>query len=63
MPDAPVAVNDSYSLVQDTTFFVPVMNNDSDIDSATGLLSLTGNTNPTFGTLTPTATGYIYTAT
>lgn len=37
------------------------MNNDSDVDSATGLLSLTGNTNPAKGTLTPTATGYVYT--
>ena len=56
-------MNDSYSLVQDTVFFVPVMNNDYDVDSATGLLSLTGNTNPIHGTLTPTATGYLYTPT
>lgn len=56
-------MNDSYSLIQDTTFFVPVMNNDSDVDSASGLLSLTGNTNPANGTLTLTATGYLYTPT
>ncbi len=60
-PDAPIAVADSYSLMQDTTFFVPVMNNDSDIDSVSGLLSLTGNTNPANGILSPTATGYLYT--
>lgn len=49
--------------MQDTTFFVPVMNNDSDIDSVSGLLSLTGNTNPANGTLTLTLTGYLYTPT
>ena len=34
VPDAPVAVNDSFSLLQDTSLFLPVMNNDYDVDSA-----------------------------
>ena len=34
VPDPPVAVNDSFSLLQDTSLFLPVMNNDYDVDSA-----------------------------
>lgn len=34
VPDAPVTVNDSFSLLQDTALFLPVMNNDYDVDSA-----------------------------
>lgn len=57
--DAPVTVADSYSLSQDTTFFVPVMMNDSDPDSNT--LTLTGYTNPTNGVLVVSGTGFNYT--
>ena len=61
VPDPPVAVNDSFSPLQDTPLFLPVMNNDYDVDSASGLLSLTGFTNPTNGTISTTATGFLYT--
>lgn len=57
--DAPTTVSDSYSLTQDTTFFVPVMMNDIDPDST--VLTLTGYTNPTNGTLVVSGTGFDYT--
>jgi large repetitive protein len=57
--DAPVASSDSYSLNQNTTFFVPVMMNDVDVDST--VLSLTGYTNTSHGVLTVSGTGFDYT--
>ena len=57
--DAPTTVPDSYSLTQDTTFFVPVMMNDIDPDST--VLTLTGYTNPANGTLVVSGTGFDYT--
>lgn len=48
--DAPVAVADSYTVLQDTLMNLSVMNNDTDVDSVT--LTLTGYTNPANGTLT-----------
>lgn len=59
--DAPIAINDSYAPNQDTIFFVPVMNNDSDADST--ILTLTGYTNPSHGTLSVSGTGFSYTPT
>jgi Bacterial Ig domain len=61
VPDAPVATGDSYSLNQDTTLFIPVMMNDSDIDSST--LTLTWYINPLHGTITVSGTGFDYTPT
>ena len=63
VPDAPVVVNDAFSLVQDTSFFVPVMNNDYDVDSLSGQLTLTGFSNPTNGSISPTSSGFLYTPT
>lgn len=57
--DAPIATNDSYTLNQDMTFFVPVMNNDSDVDS-TGIF-LSGYTIPTHGNVLVAGTGFYYT--
>jgi large repetitive protein len=61
VPDTPIAVNDIYSLNQDTTFLIPVMMNDADVDST--VLTLTGYTNPTQGTLIVSGTGFSYTPT
>ena len=47
VPDAPSAVNDSYSVLQDSSLLVPVMNNDTDPDSTPDTFVLTGYTNPT----------------
>lgn len=59
--DAPVAAPDSYTLNQDTTLFVPVMMNDSDVDSV--VLSLTGYTTPSNGIISISGTGFDYTPT
>lgn len=59
--DAPIVTNDSYALNQDTTFSVPVMNNDSDADST--ILTLTGYTNPSNGVIVVSGTGFDYTPT
>lgn len=59
--DAPVAVADSYSLVQDTSLIVPVMANDTDADTPISSLVLTGYTNPSNGTLSVVGTGFLYT--
>lgn len=59
--DAPVAVNDNYSLNQDTTLSIPAMSNDSDVDST--ILSFTGYTNPSNGTISISGTGFDYTPT
>lgn len=61
VPDAPVAVADSYSLVQDTSLTVPVMANDTDADTPLASLTLTGYTNPSNGTLSVVGTGFLYT--
>lgn len=49
VPDVPIAVGDSIGVIQDTTQFLAVQANDSDVDSA--ILTLTGYTNPSHGTL------------
>jgi large repetitive protein len=59
--DAPIATNDNYALDQDTSMTVPVMNNDSDIDSIA--LSITGLTSPIHGIATINGTGVEYTPT
>jgi hypothetical protein len=59
--DAPIATPDSYSLDQDTTLLIPVMMNDSDVDST--LLTLTGYTSPSNGSLVVSGTGFDYTPT
>lgn len=61
VPDAPIGIDDSYSLNQDTTLLVPVMNNDSDADSIS--LMLTGVSTPAHGTAVITGTGIQYTPT
>jgi VCBS repeat-containing protein len=61
IPDAPLATSDMYSLDQDTILLIPVMMNDSDIDSP--ILTLTGYTNPAHGTLMISGTGFSYTPT
>ncbi len=59
VPDAPVAVADSFTLPQDTMTSLPVMGNDSDVDSST--LTLTWYTQPTHGTLVVNGTSFDYT--
>ena len=59
VPDAPVAVADSYTLSQDTITPLPVMSNDYDVDSTT--LTLTGYTSPSHGIIIPTGVGFTYT--
>jgi large repetitive protein len=58
VPDAPVVVSDNYSLNQDTTLYIPVMSNDSDVDST--ILSFTGYTNPSNGSIIVSGTGFSY---
>ena len=57
--DPPVAVNDSYTLNQDTTLYIPSMINDFDVDST--ILSFTGYTNPSNGSISVSGTGFNYT--
>ena len=57
--DAPNAVNDDYSFGQDTSFFVPVLSNDFDVDSLS--LSVTGTSQPSNGALSVSGTGFLYT--
>lgn len=57
--DLPIALNDNYSLPQDTSFFVPVLSNDTDVDSKS--LSVSGVSMPSHGVLTPSGTGFLYT--
>lgn len=61
VPDAPVANNDNISPLQDTSVFIPVMANDTDVDSV--VLTLTGYTNPSHGVIIVTGTGFTYTPT
>jgi Bacterial Ig domain len=56
--DAPIVSDDSYSLSQDTVLSVPVMNNDTDVDSA--LLSILAYTNPSNGGVVVSGTGFTY---
>lgn len=62
--DAPVALNDSYTVNEDTTLFVPiagVLENDSDVDG--DLLSAALLSNPSNGTLTLSNNGsFVYRA-
>lgn len=39
------------------------MNNDYDVDSLSGQLTLTGFSNPTNGSISPTSSGFLYTPT
>jgi hypothetical protein len=58
--DAPVAVNDAYNAVENTTLTVPapgVLGNDTDIDSATLTAVLVTDVLPSQGTLTLNANG------
>ncbi len=57
--DPPIAVDDDYSFGQDTPFFIPVLSNDSDVDSSN--LALTGIIQPSNGTLSISGTGFLYT--
>lgn len=61
VPDAPVALPDSYSVTQDVPLFLPVMSNDTDVDSPLANLTLTGYTNPAHGTISLSGTGFLYT--
>lgn len=58
--DTPVANNDTITVDQDVSTFLPLLVNDTDVDSGS-ILSLSGFTNPNNGTVTPTATGVVYT--
>lgn len=57
--DAPVSVSDDYSFSQDSTFFVPVLSNDVDVDSP--ILSVSGVSTPVHGTISLSGTGFLYT--
>ena len=56
---APLAVDDSATTTQNTAKTVNVLSNDSDVDG--GTLSVTGNTQPSHGTVTCTASACTYT--
>jgi len=60
--DTPVASDDSYTLTEDTLQTLPVLVNDSDVDNATGSLTITGLTQPATGaTLSISGTNIIAT--
>lgn len=57
--DAPIAINDNYTLNQDTTLYIPVRSNDNDVDST--VLTFTGYINPSNGVISISGTWFDYT--
>lgn len=60
VPDAPIAIGDTATVAQNSGALIPVLNNDTDVDST--VLTLTGYTNPLQGTIVVAGSGFLYTA-
>jgi large repetitive protein len=59
--DAPVVIDDSGSIAQSGSGFLPVLTNDTDLDTG-DTKTISGHTLPVYGAIVKTATGFSYTA-